>query len=259
MTDEQRRVWTRRTGDQGSLSISLKAFEALYEAARPLSRPELAAALAERLDSSERAYLEAWALHCRARMAASKARRQHKAPAGSLENRFSSEPAKSSAVALWLGIIFDNRRTGSTLIRDADGRYRPGPKPPRMATGDGRLIAFTPEARAADEAAGRAAAQENAQIMEWRRVSGALDGLPSHERLTVLVFLARRFAGFAKTNNPRNKPSMTDTQLRSRFNHILRSAHDPACTPSRATSGAGLGAAGQVSPAVSSAKYRRHA
>jgi hypothetical protein len=146
-----RRIWKRHDPGQGSLSISLKAMDVLYDAAQPLTKPELIERLIAKLDPYERSYLEAWHLHQRDRNRQSLRRANgkdsvRKAP------RTLSPLNFDRTVHVWLTQVFEQRlraqrKGGRTLIKDEDGRYRPGPKAPEATTADGRVVRYTPEIR----------------------------------------------------------------------------------------------------------------
>lgn len=203
-----RRIWKRRDGSQGSSQLALNAMAVLYDAGQPLSRNELASRLLPRLDAYARAYLEAWYGRRRDQIA-----RAQKRPINIVIDK---TMLTEVALRTWLTNSFFVRAKGGTLIRDPDGRYRPGPRAPIAVTMDGDRKAFTPTVRHELEQADHDRSRAHAAVMELTRVLGKLDLAPERNRVQIITYLLRRF--YVGTN------SFDERRLNAEFKHLLQIA-----------------------------------
>jgi hypothetical protein len=211
-----RRVWKRRSGAQGSSNLSLKAMAVLYDANRPLTRDELAEGLLARLDAYERDYLEAWAL----RRLDQQAKWKSKDREVDVVKR-NTTSTSDRAIKRWLTEVFAARaRSTQTLIRDLDGRFRPGARAPRVLTMDGQLKRFTPEARKELEQAEHDRGRTHLAAIEFRRIAAALDTNP-RARAELLANLVRRLFD-AK------EPYFSQVLLNRELKHLLTLTDSPA-------------------------------
>jgi hypothetical protein len=218
--DPSRRIWKHRDGSQGSSLLSLKAYGVLYDAGRPLTRQELADQMHQRLVATEIWYLQAWDAR-RTRQQKEVISRRRKGDVFSL--RPESENTPRQALSNWLLQIFDRRRYGQTLIRDAEGRYAPGPSAPRIQTMDGQLIAYTAPVRHALNQADRDAGRAHLALLEWGKCITAPEFATLEARAQLLIFLARRL--LIGTNK---KKSLNEHNLIKRFWDVLQLADSPA-------------------------------
>jgi len=210
------------------MSITLKAFGVLYDAGHPLSLSEIVEPLIARLDAVEMAYCEAWCLRRRDLELKAKPHKDvHSVP----KSTEWTPPQGRDAVRRWLMTNFLKRAyptQGQSLVRTADKRYTPGPKPPRLLTADGALIPFTPEARIAHEEAEQTGGRTHALLMEWDRCVSQLNDVSGDARLLVVMFLARRFAGILKTAGKAPPVALNEKRLAVLFDHLLAKADAPA-------------------------------
>lgn len=216
------RVWQKRNPHQGSSPLSLKAMAVLYDAGQPLSRDELADRLLPQLDAYACSYLEAWWLRKTAQGRAKILRHRHR-PVTVAE----VQPTVTSQRALraWLSAVFAQRvRHSHTLLRDPDGRFRPGPIPPQVQTLDGRIMDFTPEARHALEQADHDQGRTYRALLEWKQVTATLDLTTVAARSQLLMYLAQRFG---VGSNPSKLP-LDGRRLVALFDHLLTLADTPA-------------------------------
>ena len=143
------RIWKKnRPPNEGSLSISLKAMDVLYDAGEPLSREEIATRLVASLDPYEQAYLKAWDRHDRQSQRDRQLRRTNKPT----PNVFDPDDLGSNieqSTHRWITRVFlaRLRSRGHTLERLADGRLRPGSGSPVVLQMDGSLARYTAETR----------------------------------------------------------------------------------------------------------------
>ena len=202
-----RRIWKKRTGSEGSSQIVLAVYGILYDAGQPLTRDDIADRLIARLDPYQRAYLETWYLRVCERQEIQK---QRKRPLGIRVNestRMSTPldvPDIRRAVRHWLSkTLSDRLRTTQSLIRDADGRYRPGAKPPRILTIDGRLLAFTPAMRQELEQTDHDAGRGYLALLEWSKLIADPAFQTAEARVQLLWLVGRRLViGEKKTGAP---------------------------------------------------------
>ena len=213
-----RRIWKHRDGSQGSLLLSLKAFGVLYDAGRPLTLEEFAQELRRRLVPTEIGYLEAWQLRRRQYSHKANARRRTN---GDIQHPVNSCMSSSidEALPCWLRTVFRQRRKGRTLIQDAEGRYAPGPAPPRIQTIDGELRAYTPTVRHELEQADRNAGRTHLALLEWKKALAAPEFATLEARAELLMFLARTL--FVGANH---KALLDQRHLRKHFGHLLQLA-----------------------------------
>ena len=185
-----RRVWKQwQPSRQGSSGLSLKTIGILYEAGEPLTRDELAARLAAQLEPTERGYLEAWYL----RLCEQQLRSVYR-------NRDSNRVRRSRGTKVippiqritqrWISAVF---RKAHSVIRDSDGRYRPGPVVPLAQTMDGQLVPFTPEARQQLTQADHDNGRTHLASIEWRDLQKRLVLTTPEALAQVASFLLRRY------------------------------------------------------------------
>jgi len=195
----------------------------LYDAGMPLTGDELATSLLVRLEPSERNYLEAWDLR---RLELKQERmRKHRGTAVTVVKSITTVTTRAlpAIVRLWVMDVFVKRvRQGQTLIQDADGRYRPGPKAPRVLTMDGHLVDFTPETRRELEQAEHDEGRAHLALVEWARVTAALDLRTIEAQTQVLILLARRLL-----IGPQKMP-FDERKVGPQFNDLERLADTPA-------------------------------
>ena len=221
--DPERRIWKRRNAAHGSTFLSLKAFAVLYDVGRGLTRQELADELRQRLVPTEIAYLQAW--HLRRLRQVSQCIARHRKPSViAVSHESAITTSIERALLVWLSLVFCKRvNQGHTLVRDADGRYMPGPRSPRIQTLDGQLIPYTPAVRHELEQADRAAGRAHLALLEWKKALAAPDMVTVDARAQVLIYLARRL--FIGTN--RKLFPLDERQLSSRFLDLLHLADTP--------------------------------
>jgi len=222
-----RRIWQRPKKGQGANSITLKAFGVLYDAGQPLTVEDLRDQLLPRLSGPEASYLVAW---CIRRQASEHLSNQRRRAGGAIVDKPSStmapldSPDRAFALARWLKTVFTPRTApskGASLIRDPDGRLRPGARAPLALEADGITeVRYTPEARQRLDAEAHDLSRAHALAMEWDHVSAGLELKTFEARLRVLAFLCRRFAG---PETPESEP-VDERRLAPRFDHLLRHA-----------------------------------
>jgi hypothetical protein len=188
-----RRVWKRHVG-MGSTRLTLKAMGVLYDAGAPLSRAEIIERLVPLLDPYERGYLEARYLRWCEKHRKHNRRRRKQNDDAEADSSASSSVGLHESVQSWLTEIFLKRVSqGHTLIRDPDGRFRPGAKAPNMQTMDGRVVAFTPEARIQLAQEERDQGRSHLALVQWDRTTRTLDLSTPGARVQLLTWLIRRF------------------------------------------------------------------
>jgi hypothetical protein len=217
-----RRIWKRRNGSQGSLRTSLTVYEVLYDAGEPLTLDEIAGRLLPRLDAYAVGYLEAWHLrNQRQQQESDKRTHPRKNVSGELPQNSSPETSPSLAVRAWLLRVFCRRIQGSTLQKDAQGRYAPGPTAPRALTIAGDLVPYTPDARRELAQVEHDQGRTHLALLEWTHVLKRLQVETPEARAQLLMVLIRRFY--------LGKKRVLDERLASpALDAVLRLADTPA-------------------------------
>ena len=184
-----RRVWKLwQPTRQGASGLVLKTIGILYDAGKPLTRDELADQLVARLEPTERGYLEAWYLRFTEQVKRSWAK-THPNSKSALPNSSRPIPSITSIARRWIS----QRIVKTHIIRDPDGRYRPGPTPPLAQTMDGRLLRFTPEERQRLAQADHDSGRTHLASIEWRDLQRRLAITTPEALAQVASFLLRRY------------------------------------------------------------------
>ena len=213
-----RRIWKRRNGSaDGTSSLVLRVYDVLYDAGEPLTRDQIVDRLVPRLDPYMVGYLEAWYSRQRILLAAKK----HRHPQTS-----ASEGADIRVVTRrWLSQVFDQRlqrkgsKTAGSLIRDADGRYAPGPVAPWTVTLDGKRLPYTPDVRQLLHAEDQLAGRSHLAKLEWSRLLADPAYAGIEARAHLVVFLLRHLL----TTLP-----LDERKLRARCAYLLKLTDTPA-------------------------------
>jgi hypothetical protein len=219
-----RRLWKRHDGGHGSTQLALKAMGVLYDAGAPLTRDELEARLLPLLDPYQRSYLEAW--HLRRKALIRNALRKHKRRPEIVERaRSTISTGIQAAVHGWVGEVFLRRVYGQSLVRDPDGRYRPGPKAPRVLTIDGRLVAYTPEARQELTTKEHEDGRTHLALLEWTRLTKKFDLTTPATRAQVFIMLLRRW--FIGPNLDKVKGRLDERLIAPHLEQMMRVTESP--------------------------------
>lgn len=237
-----RRVWAKhRDGGQGSSKLTLLAYDALYDAGRPLTLEELTEAVMPHVSELLEGYLLAW--FYRQRNQTSRSARAASVQSLSTDSdctgvnddigppsEIQVRPvAKKILVERWLKVNFTKRMYEGTTLCKVDGdRFAPGPKPPRILTVEGELLDYTPAERARQAHLLQTSGQTHAILMELNRILKELDtrGLSAEDRFVPVSWLARRFAERLKPVKGTTH-SFTDTTCRGLFQHVVKHARYP--------------------------------
>jgi len=128
-----------------------------------------------------------------------------------------------TAVHRWIKDVFFQRLyKGHSLIKDPDGRYRPGPKPPRVVQmEDGTVIPYSRESRHQFTQEEQNKGRTHLALVELDRIRQTLQPLTPPRELQLLILILRRL--FEQSGGER----FNERIVRSQLAHLMRLAASP--------------------------------
>ena len=241
-----RRRWkNRQPATEGTSLLVLKVFGVLYDAGRPLTREEILDRFNAQLDSYGRAYIEAWYGRLLAQQKRSRTKHRqselrqpsrnsltyttsHMADSEQGEAPYDLPVGSIRPVQRWLTQIFFNkkRRTRESLVCDREGRYSPGPKPPRFVNPvDGRILPFTSSTRQELEQTDHDAGRGYLAVLEWSKLIAHPEFQTAETRAQLLMLVVRRL--LIGENKQKTRMPLDERVIAPRLAYLLRVPDTP--------------------------------
>ncbi len=219
-SSSDRRIWKRRLArTEGTSDLVLRVYDVLYDAGEPLTREQIAERLHPRLSATAIGYLKAWHARLLTQHAEHRRQRGINVLVGNSTRTFDI----SVILQIWLGKVFDQRRTKTrSLLRDAEGRYSPGPVAPWMVTLDNQRLQYTPEVRTLLELQQQHAGRGHLAKVAWSKLIADPAYTDIHARAQLVMFLVKQLV-----NKGQPEP-LKERQLRARCAYLLKVADTPA-------------------------------
>lgn len=227
-SSSDRRVWKRADPSKGSSLLTLKVFGILYDAGEPLTREQIAERLIPQLSATTTGYLKAWYVRRLEQQVQWQAKSRGDVSLVERSTRLTPEWTITDAIKRWVLEVFAQRlqkkkgSLGRTLVRDADGRYSPGPSAPRIMTLDGQLLSYTPAVRRELEHADRERGRTHLALVEWDQLLKRPEFATAAARAHLVMFLMRRLL------LEDGKWPLDERKVQGQFGHLLQLADTPA-------------------------------